>query len=139
MAVLSFAPIQFISSTPLATRVFTAATLVFTALYYFLYYSANETFVAPYLVLLPGSKRLWGAVETAKFVVVTITVSNIIAFVVNWLEYMVLGFPVFLYGQAYHGQMALQVGILVAFTQIIPEHQVQVMGCLKHGPFQWHT
>ena len=27
--------------------------------------------------------------------------------------------------------MALQTGILVAFTQIIPEHQVQVFGLLK--------
>lgn len=31
----------------------------------------------------------------------------------------------------YHGQMALQTGILVAFTQLIPEHQVQVFGVLK--------
>ena len=31
----------------------------------------------------------------------------------------------------YHGQMALQTAILVAFTQLIPEHQVQVMGVLK--------
>ena len=35
------------------------------------------------------------------------------------------------YGQAYHGQMALQIGILVAFTQLIPEHQVQLMGVIK--------
>ena len=31
----------------------------------------------------------------------------------------------------YHGQMALQIAILVAFTQLIPEHQVQVLGVLK--------
>lgn len=31
----------------------------------------------------------------------------------------------------YHGQMALQVAILVAFTQLIPEHQVQLFGVLK--------
>ena len=31
----------------------------------------------------------------------------------------------------YHGQMGLQTGILVAFTQLIPEHQVQVFGVLK--------
>lgn len=31
----------------------------------------------------------------------------------------------------YHGQMALQTAILVAFTQIIPEHQVQIMGVIK--------
>lgn len=28
----------------------------------------------------------------------------------------------------YHGQMALQIGVLVAFTQLIPEHQVQLLG-----------
>lgn len=31
----------------------------------------------------------------------------------------------------YHGQMALQTALLVAFTQLIPEHQVQVMGVIK--------
>lgn len=31
----------------------------------------------------------------------------------------------------YHGQMALQIGILVAFTQLIPEHQVQLFGVIK--------
>jgi hypothetical protein len=55
----------------------------------------------------------------------------------------------------YHGQMALQVGLLVAFAQLIPEHQVQLCGVIKarvkvrlvgcHGSrlipyrrFQWH-
>lgn len=31
----------------------------------------------------------------------------------------------------YYGLMALQVGVLVAFTQLIPEHQVQFFGALK--------
>jgi hypothetical protein len=31
----------------------------------------------------------------------------------------------------YHGQMALQIAILVAFTQLIPEHQVQILGVIK--------
>lgn len=31
----------------------------------------------------------------------------------------------------YHGQMALQIAILVAFTQLIPEHQVQFLGVIK--------
>jgi hypothetical protein len=31
----------------------------------------------------------------------------------------------------YHGQMALQIALLVAFTQLIPEHQVQVLGIIK--------
>lgn len=37
----------------------------------------------------------------------------------------------FRYGMQYHGQMALFTGILVAFTQIIPEHQVQIFGFLR--------
>lgn len=35
------------------------------------------------------------------------------------------------YGMQYHGQMALQTAILVAFTQVIPEHQVQILGIIK--------
>lgn len=35
------------------------------------------------------------------------------------------------YVQRYHGQMALQIAVLVAFTQIIPEHQVQLFGVFK--------
>ncbi|KAI0801088.1 eukaryotic integral membrane protein [Fomes fomentarius] len=166
MAVLSFAPLQFVSSIPLATRVFTAATVLFSLLYYFLQWSNDGSFSAPYLVLIPGSslfypwtlltsafvetsiieliftllvipaslrylERLWGAVETAKFIVVTIVVSNIIAVVVNWLEYVLFANLVFLYGHQYHGQMALQIGVLVAFTQLIPEHHVQVLGVFK--------
>ncbi|KAI0328132.1 DUF1751-domain-containing protein [Cubamyces sp. BRFM 1775] len=87
------------------------------------------------LVVIPPSlrylERLWGAIETLKFVAVTITVSNIIAVGLCWLEYMVFKNPDFLYEQAYHGQMALQIGVLVAFTQVIPEHQVQLFGVLK--------
>ncbi|KAI0639589.1 DUF1751-domain-containing protein [Trametes polyzona] len=166
MAVLTSAPLQFVATIPLATRVITAATILLSLLYYFLRWSGNEIASLSWLVLIPGTsifypwtfltsafvettiieliftlititpslrylERLWGAVETAKFVAVTITVSNIIAFGLNWLEYMVLGYPSFLYEQAYHGQMALQIGVLVAFTQIIPEHQVQLFGVLK--------
>jgi hypothetical protein len=38
---------------------------------------------------------------------------------------------IYRYGMQYHGQMALQVGVLVAFTQLIPEHQVQVFGIFR--------
>ncbi|KAI0830491.1 DUF1751-domain-containing protein [Trametes gibbosa] len=166
MAILSSAPLQFVASIPLATRVITAATIVLSLVYYFLRWSGNEVTSLSWLVLLPGSsifypwtlltsafvettvvelaftlitippslrylERLWGAMETAKFVAVTIIVSNIIAFGLNWLEYIVLGYPSLLYEQAYHGQMALQIGVLVAFTQIIPEHQVQLFGVFK--------
>ena len=35
------------------------------------------------------------------------------------------------YGMQYHGQMALFTSVLVAFTQLIPEHQVQIFGFFK--------
>lgn len=35
-------------------------------------------------------ERLWGAIETIKFIVVTATISNIIAFGLNWIEFIVL-------------------------------------------------
>ncbi|GBE77731.1 hypothetical protein SCP_0106130 [Sparassis crispa] len=165
MAILSSAPLHFISSVPPVTRAFTAATVAFSLLYYSLRWTSDSSSTA-YLVLVPGSsiffpwtfftsafvettvielivtllvipaslkylERLWGAVETIKFIVVSITVSNVIAFGLNWLEFVALRYPVFLYGQEYHGQMALQIAVLVAFTQIIPEHQVQLLGVLK--------
>ncbi|KAI0785034.1 DUF1751-domain-containing protein [Abortiporus biennis] len=166
MAILSSAPLQFIASIPPVTRAWTAATVVFSLIYYTLWWSAGRDLQVPYLVLVPGSsifypwtfftsalvetsiielaftllvipaslrylERLWGAVETLKFIVVSITVSNIIAFGLNWIEYVVLQNPTFLYGQWYHGQMALQIAVLVAFTQLIPEHQVQMFGVIK--------
>lgn len=52
------------------------------------------------LIVIPASlrymERLWGAMETLKFIVVSVGVSNIIAFALNWLEYLVLRNPVFL-------------------------------------------
>ncbi|XP_006454080.1 hypothetical protein AGABI2DRAFT_189397 [Agaricus bisporus var. bisporus H97] len=88
------------------------------------------------MIFVPASlkylERLWGAVETIKFIVVTIVASNIIAFGLNWIEFMATGWSdQFLYGMQYHGQMALQIALLVAFTQLIPEHQVQIMGIFK--------
>ncbi|GAA5829920.1 hypothetical protein JCM11251_007932 [Rhodosporidiobolus azoricus] len=74
-------------------------------------------------------ERVWGATELLKFVAVVVVVSNVIACIVNTLESFVLGdAALFLYGMPYHGLSALQVGFLVAFTQLIPEHQVQVLG-----------
>lgn len=100
-------------------------------------------------------ERVWGAVEVLKFVVVTVVASNVITVIVSIVESIVLGnSELFLsvphsrscpvetaltrrplhdtrsYGTSYHGLMALQVGFLVAFTQLIPEHQVQVFGGL---------
>ncbi len=37
-------------------------------------------------------ERLWGAFETAKFIVIVTVASNIIAFFVNWLEFIVTGY-----------------------------------------------
>ncbi|KAF7307091.1 Eukaryotic integral membrane protein [Mycena indigotica] len=77
-------------------------------------------------------ERLWGSVEILKFIVVSVGFSNIIAFGFNWIEFVVLrDAELFLYGMRYHGQMSLQIAVLVAFTQLIPEHQVQVLGVLK--------
>jgi membrane associated rhomboid family serine protease len=88
------------------------------------------------LIFVPASlkylERLWGSVETAKFIAVSIVVSNIIAFGFNWIEFIATtNADLFLYGMYYHGQMALQIAILVAFTQLIPEHQVQILGVIK--------
>ncbi|KAK4052530.1 hypothetical protein OIO90_004297 [Microbotryomycetes sp. JL221] len=76
-------------------------------------------------------ERVWGQFEFLKFVVVVVVASNVITCIVSYVEAVVLGNPtLFLYGMDYHGQMALQTGFLVAFTQLIPEHQVQVLGGL---------
>jgi hypothetical protein len=107
------------------------------------------------LIVIPASlrylERLWGTIETIKFMVASIVVSNIIAFGFNWIEYVVtknadlflyvlspsccvLKFYFdldFSYGMQYHGQMSLLIAVLVAFTQVIPEHQVQIMGIFK--------
>ncbi|KAH7908004.1 eukaryotic integral membrane protein-domain-containing protein [Hygrophoropsis aurantiaca] len=88
------------------------------------------------LLVVPASlryfERLWGSIEVLKFIVVCVTLSNVIAFAFNWIEFVATrNADIFLYGMQYHGQMALFVGLLVAFTQIIPEHQVQILGVIK--------
>ena len=52
MAVLAFNPAQFVAAIPPATRAFTAATVVFSILYYILSW---QGYSAPFLVLIPGS------------------------------------------------------------------------------------
>ncbi|KAF8807828.1 DUF1751-domain-containing protein [Phlegmacium glaucopus] len=77
-------------------------------------------------------ERLWGSIETIKFIFVSVVASNVIAFGFNWIEFMAMGnADLFLYGMHYHGQMALQTSLLVAFTQLIPEHQIQIFGVIK--------
>ncbi|KAF7339318.1 DUF1751-domain-containing protein [Mycena sanguinolenta] len=86
-------------------------------------------FVPPCLRYL---ERVWGSIETLKFIAVSVGFSNIIAVGFNWIEFLFTkNADLFLYGMQYHGQMALQIAILVAFTQLIPEHQVQLFGVLK--------
>ncbi|KAH7886121.1 eukaryotic integral membrane protein-domain-containing protein [Phlebopus sp. FC_14] len=77
-------------------------------------------------------ERLWGTMETLKFIIVCVTMPNIIAFAFNWIEFVATkNADLFLYGMQYHGQTALFTSLLVAFTQIIPEHQVQIFGVFK--------
>jgi len=85
------------------------------------------------LLFLPLSlryiERLWGALETTKFVLITVVISNVIATFLNVLEYFVLGQGrFFLFVMSYHGLKALQAGVLVALTQSIPEHQILLFG-----------
>ncbi|KAL8293554.1 hypothetical protein RQP46_000255 [Phenoliferia psychrophenolica] len=92
-----------------------------------------EFIVSAFSLALAGRylERVWGQLEFLKFVAVVTVASNVIAVVVNVLESYVLGdTALFMYGMSYHGHMGLQVGFLVAFTQLIPEHQVQLFGGL---------
>lgn len=88
------------------------------------------------LIVIPASlryfERLWGSLEILKFILICVTGPNLIAFAFNWIEYAAIGDAnLFLYGMQYHGQMALFTSLLVAFTQIIPEHQVQIFGLFR--------
>ncbi|ESK98203.1 eukaryotic integral membrane protein [Moniliophthora roreri MCA 2997] len=87
------------------------------------------------LIVIPPSlrylERLWGSVEILKFIAVTVGASNVIVFAFSWLEFLATSNADFLYSMRYNGQMSLQMGVLVAFTQLIPEHQVQVLGVIK--------
>lgn len=56
--------------------------------------SANSKLVqlAMTLIFVPAAlkylERLWGGIETIKFIVVSIVASNIIAFGFNWIEFI---------------------------------------------------
>jgi len=58
----------------------------------------NQLFIS--LLVVPAClrylERLWGAVETAKFIAVSVTISNIIAVGLNWLEFIVFRNDMFL-------------------------------------------
>lgn len=70
MSVLS-SPVQYVASTPPVTRAFTAATVVLSLLYYWVSWSSDDPYVAPYLILVPGTSIFYpwsfltaGLVET---------------------------------------------------------------------------
>lgn len=52
---------------------------------------APQLFVT--MAVIPASlryfERLWGTVETLKFIVICVTMPNIIAFAMNWVEFVV--------------------------------------------------
>ncbi|OCF31254.1 hypothetical protein I317_06201 [Kwoniella heveanensis CBS 569] len=76
-------------------------------------------------------ERVWGFKELLRFTAVVVVGSNVIAFGFSWIVWFVLGQEDALFGLPYHGLSGLQVGFLVAFTQLIPEHQVQLLGKFK--------
>lgn len=53
---------------------------------------ANAPQLLVTIAVIPASlryfERLWGTVETLKFIVVCVTVPNLIAFVFNWIEFV---------------------------------------------------
>jgi len=76
-------------------------------------------------------ERVWGQIEFLKFIAITVICSNLGCVAINVIEHFAFGDSGdFLYGMSYHGLMGLQTGFLVAFTQLIPEHQVQLLGGL---------
>ncbi|GFZ45419.1 hypothetical protein JCM24511_03145 [Saitozyma sp. JCM 24511] len=76
-------------------------------------------------------ERVWGFYELLRFCSIVIVGSNVIAFGFSWLVWMVTSSEEALFGLPYHGLSGLQVGFLVAFTQLIPEHQLQLLGAIK--------
>ena len=87
-------------------------------------------FAAAYL------EQHWGAVELLQFTAIVVVVSNVIASGLSVLMFMVLRADKALYvaphspsfGTQFHGLEALQTGFLVAFAQLIPQHQIQLFG-----------
>lgn len=47
------------------------------------------------MIFVPASlkylERLWGSIETLKFIVVSVGASNVIAFAFNWIEFVATG------------------------------------------------
>ncbi|WFD33496.1 hypothetical protein MCUN1_000309 [Malassezia cuniculi] len=73
-------------------------------------------------------ERQWGATELLNFSVIVVGVSNAIAWIAAVALYIVTGSSQVLNGTQYHGMQALQTGYLVAFVQLVPQNQVQLLG-----------
>ncbi|KAE8184754.1 hypothetical protein A4X06_0g6977 [Tilletia controversa] len=71
-------------------------------------------------------ERIWGPVELIRFTVIIVVLSNIIAWGLAVLVFVVFRTEFAVFGLQYHGLEALQVAFLVALTQLIPEHAVQL-------------
>ncbi|RXK36631.1 hypothetical protein M231_06094 [Tremella mesenterica] len=76
-------------------------------------------------------ERVWGPRELVRFCLVVVIGGNVIAFGFGWLVFLVIGQEDAIYGPPFHGLSGLQAGFLVAFTQLIPEHQLQMFGVIK--------
>lgn len=77
-------------------------------------------------------ERQWGGLELVKFCIVVLVGSNLIAWGLQLLLFVVFRDEALIFRIQFHGLQALQTGFLVAFTQLIPEHQVQILrGAVK--------
>ncbi|CAO1615558.1 unnamed protein product [Parajaminaea phylloscopi] len=72
-------------------------------------------------------ERIWGPVELVRFTLIIVVLSNVIAWFIAFVIFAVLRSEAAFYGTQYHGLEALQTGFLVAFAQLIPDHQVQLL------------
>ncbi|KAK0520127.1 hypothetical protein OC842_007203 [Tilletia horrida] len=71
-------------------------------------------------------ERIWGPVELVRFTVIIVVLSNVIAWALAVLVFVVFRVEFAVFGLQYHGLEALQTAFLVALTQLIPEHAVQL-------------
>ncbi|UZJ51009.1 hypothetical protein CBS101457_000329 [Exobasidium rhododendri] len=76
-------------------------------------------------------ERIWGPVELIRFSLIVIVISNVIAWFLAVLLYVVTRGEQQMYGIQYHGLEALQTAFLVAFAQLIPEHQIHFKSLFK--------
>lgn len=76
-------------------------------------------------------ERIWGPMELIRFSLIVIVISNVIAWFLALVLFVVTRGEMQMYGIQYHGLEALQTAFLVAFAQLIPEHQIQFKGRFK--------